>query len=78
MTRRGGRTSCRAPAMPTALVTTEASAGRVVRTKEGRVVMADTIAVPTEWARRRPLSREPQAALTIIAGSIRRTHPFAA
>lgn len=55
---RGGRTSCRAPAMPTALVTTEASAGRFAGMRWGSMVMANTIAAPTEKASRRPFSCE--------------------
>ncbi len=51
--RRGGRTSCRAPAMSAAHVTTEASKRRSEGTRQGIQVMANTIAEPTEKASRR-------------------------
>ena len=51
--RRGGRTSCRAPAMSAAHVTTEASKRRSERTRQDIQVMANTIAEPAEKASRR-------------------------
>ena len=53
--RRGGRTSCRAPAMSAAHVTTEASKRRSEGTRQGIQVMANTIAEPAEKASRREL-----------------------
>jgi hypothetical protein len=50
--RRGGSTSCRAPAMSAAHVTTEASKRRSEGTRQGIRVMANTIAEPTEKASR--------------------------